>query len=154
MKIAFFVVIALLCVFVSLVLSSVISMIIGLDLHQILGIKSPNLVNALSGVILVYFSVYFIIKAYVKVVLESPIMDKMLKMHILGIMFFMLHAVIFLVLLLLIKQNGTQNAFLMKLGLVASMGLGFYLMKIFYEYGQKQFEKYKKILDELQNKEN
>ena len=133
MKYAFFGLYVALCSLLALIFSSIISMILGLDLKIIFALENKKFLEFMSVCVMLYLIIYFALLLYTKIIVERKINAQIFKIHILWILFFIFHAVIFII-LQAIGNNVLKDGFALKFALLLSFILGFILTKALYKF--------------------
>lgn len=151
MKYAFFGLYVALCSLLALIFSSIISMILGLDLKIIFALENKKFLEFMSVCVMLYLIIYFALLLYTKIIVERKINAQIFKIHILWILFFIFHAVIFII-LQAIGNNVLKDGFALKFALLLSFILGFILTKSLYKFGEAKIEKYRELLREFEKK--
>lgn len=151
MKYAFFGLYVVLCSLLALIFSSIISMILGLDLKIIFALENKKFLEFMSVCVMLYLIIYFALLLYTKIIVERKINAQIFKIHILWILFFIFHAVIFII-LQAIGNNVLKDGFALKFALLLSFILGFILTKSLYKFGEAKIEKYRELLREFEKK--
>jgi len=154
MKFALFLLFALLGITAMLLFSNIITMILALDLRFAFGIKGGEITHFIGALLTFYLSAYAVFKIYSKMFFEREIYDKALKIHILIVLFFVIHAIIFLILFVLGLKNNTENHTMMTLAILVSIAAGVYFTRVFYEYSVRKVTKFKSMLDALEKAQN
>ena len=144
MKYAFFGLYVVLCSLLALIFSSIISMILGLDLKIIFALENKKFLEFMSVCAMLYLIIYFALLLYTKIIVERKINAQIFKIHILWILFFIFHAVI--------GNNVLKDGFALKFALLLSFILGFILTKALYKFGEAKIEKYRELLREFEKK--
>ena len=151
MKYTFFGLYVVLCSLLALIFSSIISMILGLDLKIIFALENKKFLEFMSVCVMLYLIIYFALLLYTKIIVERKINAQIFKIHILWILFFIFHAVIFII-LQAIGNNVLKDGFALKFALLLSFILGFILTKALYKFGEAKIEKYRELLREFEKK--